>query len=628
MSKRQGTTRAQAAAILAALLGMTAGESTAAENPAAPATSSEDAGAATLPPVVVTATRVEQPIEQVGSAVTVITGEELRRREIRFVADALQEVPGVTVPRSGTRGKTASIFLRGSNANQTLVLLDGVRVNDLVGGAFDFSSLTTDNVERIEVIRGPQSTLYGSQAMGGVVNIITRRGRGPFTASAGAAAGNYHTNALDASIFGNAERFSASVEASRYATDNRFENDAFDVLTASGRIDARLAERLSARLTFRRSDANTGAPGQALIALAPDDRQENTTTVLGLTLEHRTASLWTQRLTAARSDSELRFTSGGSTDITESVSRSVEWVHAIAEGRPVSLVLGGEYRSEDGEGFTIDRTIVTRAAFAQAQLLALEERVSLQAGVRYDDGTQLDGEATPRVSGALLVPETATRLHASWGKGIKAPTLLDLFFPGFSNPDLDPERVTGWDAGVEQRVLGDRATADVTFFRNDFTDLIVFSPTTFQIDNVGQAHTYGVESSLQLRPVAWLDLGAVHTYLVAINDDTRDQLLRRPRHQGSAQVTVRPIARATATLSALYVGDRRDSTFQPGSTTRAQGAYTRVDLSARYRIPDVAGFRALELFGRVENLLDRDYEEVAGFPALGINVLAGVRGTF
>lgn len=593
-----------------------------------------DVDTARIGPVVVTATRIEQPAAEVGSAVTVITGEELRRRGIEFVADALQEVPGVTVPRSGTRGKTTSLFLRGANANQTLVLIDGIRVNDPTSGSFDLAFLTTDNVERIEVIRGPQSPLYGSEAVGGVVNIITRRGRGPIATTLTALGGNYDTYSVGAAIRGGGERLGGSLEVSRFATDNRAPNDDFDVDTVSARLDGRLTDRLSSTITFRRSIAETGTPGQ--LALGPPvltDRQENELSAAGITVEHRTTSIWSQRLSLSGSDQTLLFTQAAGLSITDSERRSIEWVHTITPLRPLSLVVGGEYRGEDGAfqnpfGTDFEAHLVTRALFAQAQLVTLGERLFLQGGGRLDDGTQLDTEVTPKVAAAFLVPETGTRLHASWGKGIKAPTILDLFFPGFSNPDLKPERSTGWDAGVDQRLWGRRVEVGVTFFRNDFKDLIVFDPFLFIPVNVGKAHSYGVESTLAVRPTRWLDLAVAHTYLEAINDDTQTRLLRRPRHQGSAQVTLRPAAAASVTVSGLYVGDRRDNTFTPGSQERDQGEYFRLDASATYRLPRVPGVRSLEVVGRVENILDREYEEVAGFPALGTSFLAGVRGTF
>ncbi|HEX7126031.1 MAG TPA: TonB-dependent receptor [Thermodesulfobacteriota bacterium] len=633
MHRRQGRIALVAAAVAAIVAAAAAGRAVAGE---AGGTSVGEEGAV-LPPVVVSATRVEQPLEEVGSAVTVISGEELRRRGIDFVADALEEVPGLSTPRSGTRGKTTSIHIRGADSEQTLVLVDGVRMNPSVGGRFDLGAFRTDNVERIEVIRGPQSVLYGSDAIGGVVNIITRGGRGPLSAAASAAGGNYDTYEVSAGLAGGGSRLGGSLEVSRFSTDNRFPNDDFDVNTASGRLDGRVGERLTLGLTVRASDAETGLPGQVRIAPNLVDRQEDEVLVVGASAELQTTERWRQRLALGYNDQELRFRSAFGTAVTETDLRSVEWVHTVELPWSLTWLVGGEYRAEDGKAAGVDSTLYTRAAFTQLQATAFDDRLFLTAGTRLDDGTQFDTEVSPKVSGALLVPETGTRLHASWGEGIRGPTLVDLFFPGFDdgsgtllfpgNPDLEPERSTGWDVGVEQRVGA--ATADVTFFRNDFRDLIVLEQTApFAPVNLGRAHSYGVESTLGVRPARWIDLEARYTYLVARDDETGDLLLRRPRNQASVAATVRPLRHASATASVLYVGERRDNTFEVGSTPRTFGGYTRVDLSARYRIPELAGFRAVELFGRVENLLDREYEEVAGFPALGINVLAGVRGTF
>ncbi|HWP34210.1 MAG TPA: TonB-dependent receptor, partial [Thermodesulfobacteriota bacterium] len=600
-----------------------------------PGAAGREAGAATpepggpparLEPVVVTATRIEQPASQLGSSVTVISGEELRQRGIVFVSDALQEVPGATAPRSGTRGKLTSLFLRGANSNQTVVLIDGVRVNDPVGGGFDFSSLTTDDVERIEVIRGPQSTLYGSEAIGGVVNIVTRRGRGPVRTTVAGHGGNFGTWRLGAAIEGGNDLLSGSVEGSRFETANRFENDDFRIGTLSGRLGARLADGLSATAVFRRSAAEGGIPGQ--VAFGPPaltDRQATELAVGALDLDYRTTPIWRQRLSLARTDRALEFTSGGFTSVTESVRRAVEWVHTLTPLPALSLVAGGEYRSEAGSGFVAARR-VERALFALAEVRALGERLFVQGGARLDDGTAIRSELSPKIAGAFLLPATGTRLHASWGEGIKAPTILDLFFPGFSNPALVPERSTGWDAGVDQQLWSQRVELGATYFRNDFRDLIVFDPALLIPVNVGRAHSSGVETTLTLRPAGWLEAGLAYTYLVARDDETGARLLRRPRHQGSARITVRPVAGGAATLSGLYVGSRRD-VFAGGAAAEL-GGYVRLDASATYRLARVPGVRSLELLGRVENLLDREYQEVAGFPALGTSLLAGVRGTF
>jgi vitamin B12 transporter len=592
-------------------------------------------------PVVVTATRIEQPVSQVGSSVTVIQGEDLRRRGVEFLPDALREVPGLTVAQNGARGKQASIFLRGANSDQTLVLVDGVRINDPVGGAVDLGFLGTDNIERIEVVRGPQSTLYGSDAMGGVVNIITRRGDSGLTGSAEALAGNYDTYRLGAAARGGTDAFGASVEASRLDTDNRYENDDFAATALSARLDGRAGDRLSLTFSVRRTDSETGVRGSAFFP-PPElaDRQESDLLSSALSAELRTTSAWTQRLTLGWTGLDQRFRSPTSSSDRKSIVRSIEWVHTVRPAEPLTLLAGAEYRVEDGDfqnstGTDIAASLYTRALFARAELTPVRDRLVLEAGARLDDATRVDEEVSPRVAGALLVPESGTRVHASWGKAIKAPTLLDLYFPGLDvpglgivftgNPDLEPERSRGWDAGVTQQLLGRRVEADVTFFRNDFRDLIVNAQTLpFESVNVGRARTYGVESSLLVRPTGRLDLAATYTYLEARDEDTETQLLRRPRNQGSTTVTVRPLAAASLSLTGLYIGPRRDFL---ATNTGYIGGYFRLDAAATYRLP-LRGRIGAELLARVENLLDREYEDVAGFPALRANVLAGARVTF
>jgi vitamin B12 transporter len=555
------------------------------------------------------------------------------------VGEALRGVPGVTVATNGARGKQTSIFLRGADSGQTLVLVDGVRINDPVGGAVDLGGLETDNIERIEVVRGPQSTLYGSDAIGGVVNIITRRGRGRPGARLEGAAGNFDTYRAGAGLGGAGRRVSGTAEASRFSTDNERENDWFDADTLSGRLDADFGDRLSTALTARWVDSEVGVPGSVLFLPPTNGRQENDLLTVGLSADLRATSMWTQRLSAGLTDREQDFRSPASSSDSEARTWAVEWVHTVAPTDALSLLAGAEYRVEDGEfansqGTDIDATLYTRALFAQAQVTPLRDRLFLQAGARLDDATRIDEEVSPRVAAALLVPETGTRLHGSWGKGIKSPSLLDLFFPpvdfGFGpafggDPNLKPERSTGWDVGVGQRLLGRRIETDVTFFRNDFEDLIAPAQTfPFNFANVSKAHSYGVETSFAAYPADWIDLGATYTYTEARDDVDQTQLLNRPRNQGSASVTARPTGAASVTLSGLYVGKRRNLL---ATDAGYNGGYFRLDASATYRLP--FGRRiAAELFGRVENLLDREYADVAGFPALGANVLGGIRARF
>jgi vitamin B12 transporter len=625
-------------AIAAALwLGLSGTRETAGASEAS-ATDGRDGGVVRTEPVTVTATRVEQPAAQVGSSVTVIEGEELRQQGIGSVGEALRRVPGLTVATNGARGKQTSIFLRGADSGQTLVLVDGVRINDPVGGAVDLGFLRTDNIERIEVVRGPQSTLYGSDAVGGVVNIITRRGRGPAAAELEAAAGNFDTYQVGAGLRGGGRRVGGTAGASRFSTDNERENDEFDADTLSGRLDADFGDRLSTAVTARWVDAEVGVPGSAFFP-PTSGRQENDLLTVGLSANLRATSVWTQRLSAGLTDREQRFRSPGSSSDSDARTRAVEWVHGIAPTDALSLLGGAEYRVEDGEfansqGTDIDATLYTRALFAQAQVTPVRDRLFLQVGARLDDSTRIDEEVSPRVAAALLVPETGTRLHGSWGKGIKSPSLLDLFFPpvdfGFGpvfggDPNLKPERSTGWDVGVGQRLLGRRIEADVTFFRNDFEDLIAPAQTfPFNFANVSKAHSYGVETSVAAYPADWLDLGATYAYTEARDDVDRTQLLNRPRNQGSASATARPTGAASVTLSGIYVGKRRNFL---ATDAGYNGGYFRLDASATYRLP-IGRRIGAELFGRVENLLDRDYADVAGFPALGTSLLAGIRGTF
>jgi len=589
----------------------------------------------------VTATRVEEPLEQIGASVTVIPEEVLRAQEYRSVEEALRAVPGVEVQRSGSPGKLATVRIRGAGPTQVQVLIDGVRVKSVTTGDFDFSDLSLDDVERIEVVRGPQSTLYGADAIGGVINIITKRGRGAPSGFVDLEAGNYDTYRERAGLSGAVGPWSFSLGVSRLDSGGQFPNDEHDLTSVNGRVGYALPNRGEVALVGRYSDGHRGIPFRTVFPDFSRTREQDDRFGL-LSLEWRQP--WTAwydhalRLSAVRST--LTFRDPASTferrsDI-ETGRREVDWLHHLRLGTLDTLTAGFEYRTEEGTNKgTFSETTDTWAVFGQNEL-RLFERLFLTGGVRYDHNSAFGDATTGRAGVSYLIRATDTRLKGSWAEGFRAPTFNELFFPAtfppcpaFGNPDLRPERSESWDAGVEQHLWQRRIRLAATYFRNDFDDLIqatLVDPEDFcfQARNVGRARTQGVEAEASVAPLDGLLLAVAYTYTDTEDRATGMPLRRFAPHRWAITAVYEPIAGLTLSGEVLIAS----SQFEGVGVPRNDG-YTVVNASAAYRLPWRWGpLSAVTLHLKVQNLLNEEYAEVSGFPALGTHVVAGVRAAF
>lgn len=595
-------------------------------------------------PVVVTATRLEEPLERVGASVSVISEEEIQSKQYRTVEEALRTVPGLDVQRSGGLGKLTSVRIRGAAPTQIQVLIDGARVKSPTTGDFDFSDLTTDNVERIEVVRGPQSTLYGADAIGGVINIITKRGVGKPTASVTAEGGNYETFRERAATSGKYGNLDVSLGVSRSDSQGQFPNDEFGGTSLFGQIGHPLPNNGRLAMVTRYTKAHRGIPFKTVFpAFDPNSEQDDESLVNTLQWTQPFTSIWEHRLSLSSFNSEITFQDppdpgeSGSTLRSQTDVRRLEadWLHHINLGKPDTVTLGFEWREERGNNKgTFDKSITTRALLLQNEL-RLFDRFFLTGGFRVDDHSTFGTEVTPRVALSYLVKEWGTRFKASWAEGFRAPTLNDLFYPGFppcppfGNQNLDPEKSKSFDAGAEQGFWQNRVKLGVTYFQNDFRDMIQFAlvdPANycFQAQNVGRARSRGVEVEASVEPINRLLLTAAYTYT-----DTRDI---------TAGTELRRFPRNRAVLSALWEATDRIATHATVTVVSSQfedkvlgrnAGYTRVDLGGYSEILRKWGIlENLRLTATINNLLDEDYQETFGFPALGLNYLVGLTARF
>jgi vitamin B12 transporter len=599
-----------------------------------------------LPETVVTATRMTTPSRTVGSAITVISREDLERRQIRFVSDALRRVPGVSVNRSGGFGSFTGLRLRGAEANQTLVLIDGVEANDpALGSRYDFGELLVSDIERIEILRGPQSALYGSDAVGGVVNIITRRGKGGLAIRASVEGGAFETVQSKASISGGGKRYDLTLSGAYFSTGGisaaseergNTENDSFRNGTVGATASIRPLDNLDISLTGRWQKGKLDTDGFGTAAVDDSSftrsverfgRADVKLTLFDGKWAHKIAGeLFENDLEneggafGASSSNGLRRKFQYQTDLTLEAPKFLESTHA--------LTFGVDSEREEvltkNAFSTVDRALDTVSIYGNYQI-GLWDRLFLSGGGRFDSNDIFEDAATFRTTAALQFPETGTKLHGSVGSGVKNPTVFELF--GFTstfsgNPNLKPEESLGFDVGVEQTLLDGRITGDVTFFYNRIDDLILgFGNTAVNQD--GSSHIKGIEFSGKAKIVSGLSLDASYTWMIA--EDANDKLLvRRPRHMASLNLHYEFLEkqRARIDIGLRYNGDQRDidfSTFDPVTLDD----HVLLDIAAAYRASDT-----VEFFLRGENLLDQEYEEVFSFGTPGIGVFAGMRVKF
>ena len=587
--------------------------------------------------VVVTADREAENVRNIGSSVSVITSEEIAASGARWLVDVLQFAPGISVVRNGPPGALSEVFVRGANASHTLFLIDGVKVNSPTTGSYDLAGiqLAADQIERIEIVRGPQSTLYGSQAIGGVINVITRQGSGPGTWGIDIEGGAYRTGRVHSWVNGEAKsiRYNGSVsyvDSEGFSTANEAngntEPDGYRNVSYNARVDYAADNGAVLRGFFRGFDADSEFDD---FALQPVDALNNVQTTrenyAGLAGGYEGSSV-SSIAEFSVTDAELKTISpdGFFTGfLLDSAIYELDWQNKVALPGRNTLIGGIEYRREQAtiasvsafgvDGF--DEKVDFFGVYAQDQI-RVGDRARFTGGVRFEDhstfGSKWTGRATGTVDATRLV-----RIHGSVGSGFKAPTLNDLFFPGFSNPDLKPEESVGFDLGVGSFFTG--GTIDLTFFYNDISELIQFDFATFSLVNVGNVTTRGIEIGGDYAPNSTVTLSGNYTFTDALPEGSEDQLIRRPRHQGGFRATWRPMDALRLWGELRWKAGRFD--FGPEGRVQMD-AFGIVNLAADYRLTPV-----LLLRSRIDNLFDTDYEEVIGYGTAGIGGYIGLTVT-
>ena len=593
------------------------------------ATAQTGPGTAEAAPVVVESTRIPTELDKTGASVTVITEDEIEKAQDRQVTDTLRRVPGLSVVQSGAFGAEASVSIRGAAGENTLVLIDGVEVNNpsRASGDFNFGGLDASNIERIEVLRGPQSTLYGSDAIGGVISITTKSGREGFAANAFLEGGSFETVRGSGTVRGGTERARASLTVS--GTDSagislRADNDEEDgfsnvTVAAKGAVDLSESLTLDASVNVAQQtqelDVGSVPRGDVGDVERVNGRIQATHSALDGRLTNRVA------VKALRISRENVDETGARTLDARGAQTTVEYQGTLDVNAWLTVTAGAENQDLDARNQFYTQGLRTTSGYGLARITPID-RLSLTAGVRHDAHSDFENATTGRVSASYRLLATGTTLRGAWGQGFNAPTAFQLVgrsaFGAFGNPDLKPEESESWEIGLDQGFLDGRVDARVTYFNQDISDKIVFQGGFFsgQYQNVAETEQQGVETSLSARLADWATLQASYTYLDAVNVTEDDQIDRLPRHRGSTTLQLAPSDRLDVSGTLNYRGSSED-----GDTTLAEAFI--LDVRGSYTVTEHA-----EVFGRVENLLDEDYQVADGFRQPGIAGFAGVRVSF
>jgi len=589
--------------------------------------------------IVVTASGFEQPRSETGQAISVLDEERLAELQSVSISDALRTLPGIAVATRGPVGSQSSTFIRGGNSSQTLVLIDGVRINDpsSPNAAFDFGALLTGNIGRVEVLRGPNSIIWGSQAIGGVINVQSLTPTEDLVARAGLEYGYADSLRASANLSGTSGIVEGSFGGAYYRTDGisalagGTEKDGFENWSANGRLKVNLAENVA--LDFRgyynrgiiEYDSPFGAGANAL----PVSRNRQFVGYVGALFDLADGRL-RNRLSYARTDITRIGTdpvvfSFNNFDVKGTIDR-FEYHGSFDIADAATLVFGAEHErtfaSTSFEGAPADRARnQVTSGFGQVILRPIKG-LTLTGGVRHDDYSDYGGQTTLGGNIAYTPDDGNTVVRATYGEGFRAPTLSE-GQPPFGNPNLKPETARNFDIGVEHRFLEGKAQVTATYFNRKSNDLIAFSFTTFQSENIERVNSEGVELGFALQPTDRLNVQANYTLTNAINRSAGanfgNRLALRPQHVGSFTVDWQTAWRLKLGATLLFAGDSFDNA---ANTVRLDG-YNLVHLRAAFPVSD-----RFELYGRVENVFDTDYVQVAGYNSYGRNAHVGVRATF
>jgi len=613
--------------------------------------------------MVITATRTASNIDTIGSSVSIITADEIERKHYISLDETLRDALGLNVVQSGGRGAQTSVFLRGTNSDHVLVLIDGIEMNDpsSPNGSFDFSNFLVEDIDSIEVVRGSQSVLYGADAIGGVIQIRTKKGKGELKLQGKAGLGSHSTNRESIILSGEKNNFNYSVAIGHLDTDgesvaakkrlapgSHVENDGHQNTVFSTRLGWKGLDSLEANFTARYIDTEADIDGY--LVEDTDATNDSEQFYVGLELKGLYADgIWQPIFTANRSDIKRKNTNkrqstlGNAADANfdgEKTKFALQNNLFLFENQIITVGFEHESEEMDSKGSTIFGSIWgdfvidhqtksdrdTKSVYIQDQI-EVNDQLFIIVGGRYDNPDDFDSKLTYRTTASYQASNN-TRLHAAYGTGFKAPSLYSLF--GFEpntygtytgNPNLDAEKSKSWDAGLDQLFFDGRLKTSITYFDTKVEDLITIKYIGSNSTSVNQnnADMYGVESAVSWKVLSNLNIDINHTF-TRTKDATDKELLRRPKHKANINFNYKPVDNININTNVLYTGSRIDV---DGVGQRIKvGGYSVVNIAAIYKINE-----SVKLFASIDNLADKYYEPAYGFQALGRTGLIGVELT-
>lgn len=620
-----------------------------------------------LEPIIITADRIPQPITKSTSSVTLITQEELDKQSPARIEEILRGTPGISTNSSGTMGEIVTIRLRGGNSNQTLVLIDGMKVNSPWDGAYgEWSNTGLADIGRIEIIRGTQSELYGSEAIGGVVHLFTKGGKDAHGTTLSLGGGNFETSKESLESAGGGKIGQYFFSANQTNSQGQFDNDdAYRNTSFTARVDWQPSQAFSIKTICRYRDAqkelavNSGGSNPAdpkQIVFFWDDKgiqrdhfSQQTMSIEGIPLDY-----WHYRLNFGALQDHYRTEKGSNANsaalsITDVLSdrlvagtqHDFSWTDL-----PNTFSIGLEYEREAADGRSekeqagkpSTRKVIDKSSNQLS--LFFQDRFEFHpfistAGLRWDNNSAYGDVLSPRISGSIDIDQTKTRLKSSWAEGFRAPTFKELYYPDLGNPDLNPEKNTSFEIGVEQPLL-DTLSIGCTYFHTSFKDLIARTPTG--IYNIGKARAEGIEGELDYTPLQELSFQVSYTYLDTKDKESNHEIPEQPHHTwkvaadySKGRFSVHPVIyMVSSEYSLAYPPPPYSYLDLHGNQIKERNpGYTRVDVAFQYEIPlHLLSKSRWQWYTRINNLLDEEYCDVQGFPAPGVNFLTGITGTF
>ena len=602
-----------------------------------------------LPPMVVGATRLPTLEDQLGTSVSVISSEDIERKQQSTLADVLQDVPGLNLVQTGGPGGTTSVFMRGTNANHTKVFIDGVDVGDPSSsdGSFDFAHILTGGIDRIEVLRGPQSGLYGSDAIGGVINIITKTGDGPAHITGSLDGGSFGTFNQSVGLSGSEARFNYAFNAGHFRSEStpvtplnlvplgRTTNDnGYDNKTVAPKLGANLTDTFDIGVTTRYSDSRLSSTsddssGPETALSQNDNRQLFSRGTAHLALFD---GIFDQTVGLAYTDYRRRYFDLNTSPATLNFYRGdrvkVDWQGNITVSKGEVLTLGAEHQHDEiNDSSPVQAHVDNNAGFIQLQS-TLNDQLSNAVNVRRDDNGQFGSKTTWREAPSYWIVDGLTKVKGSVGTGFKAPSLDQLYdnYPAYgfyANPNLKPETSIGYDFGFEQYLADKRVKLGSTYFHNNIKNLIADNSTYTSYINIGSAVTKGFENFVTYTPWKGLSLRGDYTYTLADDNILHQELSRRPKHKASLNAAWQATEALSLSATVIAVGSWIDSNRSGSASGLNADGYTTVNIAGSYDLG-----HGLAAFAKIDNLTDRHYQDPIGFLRPGIGVFGGLRVAF